>query len=416
MEQYRTPRIALYSPDTLGLGHVRRNLLIAQTLSKSHLGPNILLICGAHETEYFYMPVGTDCTILPSLYKEQDGQFRSRRLRMSLSEIISLRSQIMLASITAFDPDVFIVDYMPRGVADELDPTLKHLKEQGHCHCVLGMRDVWDEPVAVAEEWDRKKNWDTVRRYYDQILIYGDPSVYDVVREYNLEEDIADKIRYTGYLDQHARLELTPWKGFNNSLHGLELPDTRFVLCLLGGGQDGASLAEAFVQAKLPRGYYGILITGPRMDAKVQKDLQKLSEENNHLRVLEFVPEPALFLQHADCVISMGGYNAICAIMSFRKRALIVPRTVPSKEQLVRTQRLERLGIDLLHPDNLEAEAITKWLKDNTGRPPPSFKVDMNGLVSVLDTVESLITKEFCIGMTRHKKVYDIKKYTDIKR
>src|SRR5687768_8595786 len=42
-------RIALYSHETMGLGHLRRNLLIAETLSRAPSQPTILLITGARE-------------------------------------------------------------------------------------------------------------------------------------------------------------------------------------------------------------------------------------------------------------------------------------------------------------------------------------------------------------------------------
>ncbi len=391
--QRRKPRIALYSHDTVGLGHIRRNLLIAQALSKSPLEPNVLLLCGAPEAENFAMPVGVDCTILPSLYKEQDGRYRSRRFRMSLKEIISLRRKILLASVEAFDPDLVIVDGAPWGAGGELDSTLDYLREEGHARCVLGMRDVWDDPAVIAEEWDQKRNWDAIRSYYQHIWIYGDPTVYDPALEYQLEEDIASKLRYTGYLDQHARLEAVSSNGFDHSLLDVKLPDGYFTLCLMGGGQDGIHLAEAFANAELPEASNGILVTGPHMDPSDRQHLLMKAENKSSLRIIDFVPEPAMLLQHADCVVSMGGYNTICEIMSFRKRALVVPRAVPRKEQVIRAERLQALGIlDILNSDDLEPEAITRFLERNIGKPPPRIQVNMNGLPRVVDLAESLIT------------------------
>src|SRR3712207_9415316 len=65
--------------------------------------------------------------------------------------------------------------------------------------------------------------------------------------------------------------------------------------------------------------------------------------------VLEFVPEPALLLARADFVVAMGGYNTVCEALSFEKRALIVPRVTPRREQMVRAERLRDRGlIDVL--------------------------------------------------------------------
>jgi hypothetical protein len=55
------PRIALYSHDTLGLGHVRRNLAIAEAVAASGVKPDILLISGASIARAFELPPRTDC-------------------------------------------------------------------------------------------------------------------------------------------------------------------------------------------------------------------------------------------------------------------------------------------------------------------------------------------------------------------
>jgi len=41
----------------------------------------------------------------------------------------------------------------------------------------------------------------------------------------------------------------------------------------------------------------------------------------------------------------MGGYNTFCEILSFDKRALIVPRTKPRLEQFIRAERAQELGL-----------------------------------------------------------------------
>jgi predicted glycosyltransferase len=41
----------------------------------------------------------------------------------------------------------------------------------------------------------------------------------------------------------------------------------------------------------------------------------------------------------------MGGYNTFCEILSFDKRALIIPRTHPRREQFIRAARAADLGL-----------------------------------------------------------------------
>jgi predicted glycosyltransferase len=44
------------------------------------------------------------------------------------------------------------------------------------------------------------------------------------------------------------------------------------------------------------------------------------------------------FISNADLVVSMGGYNTICEILSQKKVSLIVPRETPRLEQRIRAE------------------------------------------------------------------------------
>ena len=246
--QKKPLRLALYSHETMGMGHMRRNMLIAQTFSRSPLEPTILLISGACQAGAFAKPRGVDFVTLPALRKSNTGQHYSRGLDISLQELASLRGQIILASLTSFQPDVFIVDKVPRGVCRELEPTLKALKKQGRTRCVLGLRDILDTPQTVQREWREEENYEAIRDYYEALWIYGDQMVYDVGKEYSFPADVAHKVRYVGYLNRRVELEDEQVYSDNPlAAHGLS--DGRYALCMVGGGQDGALLAEAFAGA-----------------------------------------------------------------------------------------------------------------------------------------------------------------------
>ena len=60
-------------------------------------------------------------------------------------------------------------------------------------------------------------------------------------------------------------------------------------------------------------------------------------------------------MEKADGIVAMGGYNTFCEILSFDKRALIVPRTRPRLEQYIRAVEAERLGLVSMLSDYTEA-------------------------------------------------------------
>lgn len=394
----RHPRIALYSHDTMGLGHVRRNLLIAQTLATSELQPDVLMLTGAPETAAFSVPPGIDFITLPTLYKSKDGSYRPRQWSMPLPELTGMRSRIIEAALSSFRPDLLIVDNVPRGAQRELDPVLDLLRRQRRTRVVLGLRDVLDDPGVVKREWARAGNEQAIRSYYDAVWIYGDQSVYDPAREYGFAFDIAARMRFTGYLDQRRRLAHVR-AGERHPLEQLGLPPGELVLCLVGGGQDGARLAEAFAATELPAGTNGVILTGPHMPAGVRQRLQAASFDQDRRRVVDFLPEPGLLWEQADRVITMGGYNSVSDALSYGKPTLVVPRVQPRREQLVRAERLRDLGqIDMLHPDNVSAPALTDWLRRPALVPTVPAGIDLHGLDRLPGIVRDILTRPAVIS------------------
>lgn len=388
----RSLRIALYSPGMVGIGHMRRNLLIAQTLAHSPLRAVILMIAEAREASVLALPPGGDCLTLPALCKEPDGECRPRYLDVSLNALVRLRVKAIAAAMETFKPDVLIVDHLPRGALRELDSTLEDLRAYGNTRCVLGLRDVLEDPAVVRREWRKAGNEAAIRDYYDAVWIYGDPTVYDPVREYRFAREVEAKVRYTGLLDFSRRPKFDRVER-SEVMAALPEPPGRLMLCTVGGGHDGANLAEAFAHAELPADATGVILTGPFMPAEVRQRLHRRAAANPRLRVLEFVADPDLLLRRADRVIAMGGYNTIYEVLSFEKHALIVPRSRPRHEQQLRVERLRGLGLlETLHPDDVTPAVLGAWLARDLGAPRRVRDVlDFDGTVRLPQLLQEVL-------------------------
>jgi predicted glycosyltransferase len=389
----RTWRIALYSPGMVGLGHMRRNLLIGQALARPPAEAAVLMIAEARQATAFAMPPGMDCLALPALRKEPDGNCYPRYLDLPLDRLIAMRAQVIRAALEAFAPDVLIVDHLPRGALGELEPSLEHLRLHERTRCVLGLRDILEDPGTVRHEWGRVANEDAIRDYYDAVWVYGDPAVFDLVREYRLRDDVAERVRYTGYLDQSGRSDRTAPDGAD-PLEPLALPNGQLAVCLVGGGQDGARLAEAFAEADFPPDMCGVILTGPFMSATALDGLRRRAALNPCLRVLEFLDEPTHLVSRADRVVAMGGYNTISEVLSFEKHALIVPRPAPRPEQSIRAERLRDLGlVHVLGADSVSPRALGDWLARDLGSPPRAReRLDLNGLARLPALLDEALT------------------------
>lgn len=377
------PRIALYSHDTMGLGHIRRNTLLAQALHKPPVSASILLVSGIRESGAFPLPRGIDSITLPAYHKKPDGNYCSRSLDIPLDRLIALRSQAIEAALTAFAPDLLVVDNVPRGALGELDSTLATLKARG-TRIVLGLRDIIDTPEVVARQWEKQGNREIVQKHFDAIWIYGDAHLYDSARAYGLDT-LQVPVIQVGYLDptgrdtSHASLPATG--------------DAPYALCMMGGGQDGQDVAEAFAQAELPAGWQGIILTGSMMPDAARERLQRLAADRPWLQVHEFVNEPLTLIRNARAVVAMAGYNSTMEVLALDKRVMLVPRVTPRAEQWLRASRLAELGlVHCLHPDALSPATISHWLAAETPSRKRSHDIlDFGGLDRVAQQVTEML-------------------------
>ncbi|MFQ5415419.1 MAG: glycosyltransferase family protein [Myxococcota bacterium] len=370
-------RVAVYSHDTVGLGHLRRNMLIAETLLTAGSATNVLLLTGVSEASRFRKPEGADFLTVPS-FQKQTNRYESRSLDITTDELVQLRSMSICAALKAFRPDVFIVDKVPRGALGELTPVLEELRSRGRTRCVLGLRDVLDEPEHVRTEWVSSASEAAIEAFYDAIWVYGDRAVYDPVREYGLSERVAEKVRFAGYLN---RRDLSDSAWDPPSSGETVVPPGRFVLCTVGGGEDGEALIRAFAQASLPAHTSGVILAGPFMPRRARDAIARLVASRSDLRLLDFVNDPDALLGAADRVIAMGGYNTVCEILAHEKRALIVPRVSPRTEQLIRARRLAALGLlSFCHPSDATPAALEKWMASDVSTPSPHGSVDLGAV------------------------------------
>lgn len=361
-------RVVLYSHDTLGFGHLRRNLMLAQALKDLPDAPDVMLIAGTYEAGAFDIPEGIDMITLPAYAKSSAGKYTSRRLGIGLDELRTLRSKLIKSALKQFRPDLLIVDNVPLGAQGELEPALTWLSQKTSARRVLGLRDVLDERLVVRRQWLQQRNFEAVNKYFTDVWVYGDPTIFDPIAEYGLSDTIGAKVSYTGYL---FRPLMRP--------QARATDQAPYVLCTVGGGRDGMALCEAFARTPMPAGLRGILVTGTQIAPAEARRLQALVAANPAIELKRFTPDLVPLMAGAERIVAMGGYNTTCEAIALGKPTLIVPRIVPRREQIVRAERFAELGlIDVLRPDALSAPALAAWL----GRPARSDRraIALDGL------------------------------------
>jgi predicted glycosyltransferase len=232
----------------------------------------------------------------------------------------------------------------------EVLDTLVALKELG-TQLILGLRDILDDPVLLAPEWQNKNVLPTLESLYDEIWIYGLPQVSNPLEGLNLPATVSRKTVYTGYLRRGLR---------SNSLPLAELPfeNKPYILVTAGGGGDGEQVFDWVLRAyenDPAQPVPAFFVFGPFLDPDLQSQFNSRMARLDNVTSITCDNHPEAFISNASGIVAMGGYNTVCEILSFDKPALIVPRTRPRLEQYLRASRMQEMGlVKMLMPDSPE--------------------------------------------------------------
>jgi predicted glycosyltransferase len=400
--EHAGPRIALFTHDTYGLGHVRRCKHLLRAISRRSPEAAILLITGSPTLgDPGDLPANADFLKIPTIVKTGASERRPPHLPIGPKAVTSLRKRLVRSAVDSFKPDLFLVDNFPLGSRKELRPTLEHLRKNA-VPTVLGLRDIVDRPDVVRAAWEKDGIYEALQSLYDCILVYGTREILDVTEAYALPPEVSAKVHYCGYVTSTAPPSRDP-ETLRTEL-GLERP---IVLATVGGGGDGFPLLSCFVRAVRRTSHVSaVAVTGPLMAPADRRRVRDLAGGESRIVVKDSVTDLASYLASADLVVAMGGYNTIAELLARRRSALVVPRdwrygeydrgvrAGREWEQLMRAQALERLGLlrvlslQTLTPDSLAAK-ISDALHHGSRVAGP--RIDVSGVERAADRILSLI-------------------------
>ncbi len=332
-------RVLIYSHDSFGLGHLRRCREIAHALVEADRNLSVLILSGSPIIGSFDFRARVDFVRIPGVIKLRNGEYTSLKLHLDIDQTLALRASIIEHTTKVFDPDLLLVDKEPLGLRGEVEPALEYLKSRG-TPCVLGLRDVMDEPNLLAPEWERKDALPALEHYYDEVWVYGLPQICEPLKGLELSGRVRRTMTYTGYLKRHLPKTVSQLR--------LEKIRDPYLLITIGGGGDGEQIIDWVLSAyesdpEIP--YPALLVLGPFMGSSLQTVFQERVERLDKVEAITFDAHIESLMDRAIGVVSMGGYNTFCEILSFDKRAVVVPRTEPRMEQYMRARRAHELGL-----------------------------------------------------------------------
>lgn len=378
-------RLMFHVQHLLGIGHLRRAAILARHFAAA--GYDTVLTSGGTPVPGLDIG-GARLVQLPSvratdkLFKvlvDDDGQviddaFKARRADMLLDTLKKHRPDILFTELFPFGRRQMRFELMPLvEAAAAMSPAPR---------IVSSVRDILvqsPKPERVAEMVD------LFERYFDDVLVHGDPAFIPFARTFPEHARLADRTHHTGYV-----IDGLPAPGSTSTVGRDE------VIVSAGGGAVGAPLMTAALDARAQSKAHDRtwrFLCGPAMPETDFVGLREHSERLDHEGIVVERARSDFTTMLANCVlsISQGGYNTIIETLSVADRAVIAPYAGGLEtEQALRAELLAERGVfqvvaeDGLSPRALAA-AVDRALEGPSIRSFP--RIDADGVRKTLDLV-----------------------------
>lgn len=362
-------RVFLYVQHLLGIGHLQRALRIAAELP--HHDVPVTLVSGGMPIEVS-LPEGVDWVQLPPL-RAADARF---------SELVDIQGRVvdeawrrarlarLMAAFEDAEPQLLITETFPFGrrqMRFELLPLLRVAHRQTPRPTVVAsVRDVLQSGRKPGRV-DEAATW--AERYYDQILVHGDPRVIRLEETFDPAPRLASRIHYTGYVGA-PRPAISPLGAGE-------------VIVSAGGGAVGARLLETALAARplsRARSMPWRLLVGHSSNPDALRSLCGNAEAG--VRVESARADFPALLANAALSISQGGYNTLMDILQARARAVVVPFAGDGEtEQTFRASRFAEMGFfSMVQESELNPGALAQAVDAALMRPRPDItRINLQG-------------------------------------
>lgn len=364
------PVVFFYVQHLHGVGHVFRASRIARALARS--GAKVHLIWGGTRLPAIDL-TGLEMVWLDPL-RSADASF-TELVRPDGSPVdtafLEARRNQLLAAFHETRPDILVTETFPFGrrqMQFELLPLMDAADRAARRPMrVASIRDMLQEG---RKESRVRESLDAARRWFDLVLVHGDPALARIGETLPHAEEIEDLVDYTGLVTP-APADLA------------EPPEIRTdVVVSAGGGASGHILTRAALEARhhsrhAPGNW--LLIAGSERNESEVQELARQAGEG--LRIERFVPDLTRIMAHARVSVSRAGYNTACDLLRARCPAVLVPYTGGDQtEQLRRARIFQSRGLAvMLRDEELTAQSLGDAVDRAIERPAVSAGFDLEG-------------------------------------
>lgn len=379
-------RVLFHVQHLLGIGHLKRAEILADAMAGSGLDVTVAY-GGLPVEEVPFRGVRVEHLPSATIANEDFSNLLDRHGRPVDEAWRATRRDALLDLYGAADPDVVLIELYPFGrrqFAFELVPLLERIHQgENRPQVAASVRDVL---VASRKPGRDAEVVDVVRRFFDVVLVHGDPTLIPFASTFPAASEIGDLIRHTGYVTATGDRE--PVESTTNSE----------VLVSVGGGAVGAPLLFAAMAARPLTALAGKpwrFLTGPNLSAA---DFERLSRAGGGAVVVErFRPDFPGRLQSAALSISQAGYNTTMDILRAGVKAVVIPyETSGETEQRLRAEILASRGLMTVVPAaRLSPARLAEAIAETMGKPAAPLTVDLSGATTSARLIGELAMRRY---------------------
>ena len=355
----------IYVQHLLGIGHLARVSRIAAALSDARI--DVTMVSGGTPVAGFpkaqvrlvqLPPIRSRDTSFSELVDAED--------RPLSDAFTAMRRDRLVSAFDTIDPDVLIIEAFPFGrrqMRFELIPLLEHAKARRQPPIIASsVRDILQDNRRPGRA---EETLGYIRRFFDLVLVHGDPGFVRLEDTFPPAREIADRIFYTGLVAGGAAQATA---------------DHFDVVVSAGGGVAGRKLIQAAAAAApglVSRWPSWCIITGPNFPKAEQAALAGRLPEG--VRLETFRPDFPGLLAKAQISVSQAGYNTVCDLLRARCRAVLVPFAEAGEtEQSERAGRLAKLGLAaIVAEDRLDPDSLARAML--AAPAPSSHQINLDG-------------------------------------
>ncbi len=363
-------RVLFHVQHLLGVGHLKRAALVARACAEA--GLDVTLVSGGAALGNLDVGRARLCQLPParaadesfSHLVDEDGEAVDDTWR-------ERRREALLGALAACRPHVVAIESFPFGrrlLRFELLPLLEATAElRPRPRVVSSLRDIL---VPKRKPGRNEEIAELVERWFDHVLVHGDPALVALERTYALAGRLAGRIVYSGYVAEPA--PDLPAQGRGDE-----------VVVSAGGSATGVRLLTCALEARaltsLATAPWRLLV-GDTVPPEVRRRLNENAPAG-------FVVEPARpdfseLLAGCALSISQAGYNTVMTLLATGARAVVVPfARAGESEQTLRAEILSDRGVlEIVAESELTPATLAAAVERVLAAPHrPTPAIDMEG-------------------------------------